>query len=118
MGARTLPHIPSRCSERPGFPGTLPDLLQDVSTLTAPSPILKTEALTVRFGGLAALTSVTLSVPAGQIPGVIGPHGAGKSTLFNRLTRVLKPTSGRVVFHREGLPGASPPPISPQADPA
>src|SRR2546428_6074515 len=115
MGARTLPHIPSRCSERPGFPGTLPDLLQDVSTLTAPSPILKTEALTVRFGGLAALTRVTLSVPAGQIRGIIGPHRAGKSTLFNCLTGVLRPTSGPIVFNGEDNAGPPPPPIPPQA---
>src|SRR2546428_11484509 len=117
MGARTLPHIPSRCSERPGFPGTLPDLLQDVSTLTAPSPILKTEALTVRFGGLAALTSVTLSVPAGQIRGVICPHRARKSPLFNRPTRGARPTSRPVLFHGEGNAGLPPPTSLPEGTP-
>src|SRR2546428_12513699 len=117
MGARTLPHIPSRCSERPGFPGTLPDLLQDVSTLTAPSPILKTEALTVRFGGLAALTSVTLSVPAGQIPGDIGPHRAGKAPLFHHPTGAPRAPSGPVAVHRQGNPRLPPHPHSPQAGP-
>src|SRR5213593_492786 len=79
-----------------------------VSTTTAQSPILTTEALTVRFGGLAALTNVSLRVPAGEIRAIIGPNGAGKSTFFNCLTGVLRPTSGRILFHGEDITGLPP----------
>ena len=61
------------------------------------APILRTENLTERFGGLTALNNVTIEVPRGEIRAVIGPNGAGKSTFFNCLTGVLRPTSGRVV---------------------
>jgi len=101
--------------ERPGFPGALLDLVARVSTLTASSPILTTEALTVRFGGLAALTNVSLRVPAGEIRGIIGPNGAGKSTFFNCLTGVLRPTSGRIMFNGEDIAGLPPYTISRKA---
>src|SRR5213593_2272735 len=83
-----------------------------VSTTTAQSPILTTEALTVRFGGLAALTNVSLRVPSGEIRGIIGPNGAGKSTFFNCLTGVLRPTSGRILFKGEEITGLPPDRIS------
>src|SRR5213593_5270063 len=83
-----------------------------VSTTTAQSPILTTEALTVRFGGLAALTNVSLRVPSGEIRGIIGPNGAGKSTFFNCLTGVLRPTSGRIMFNGEDITGLPPDRIS------
>ena len=104
-----------RRSERPGEPGALLDPLQGVPTLTAPLSILKTEGLTVRFGGLAALNNVSLTVPAGEIRGIIGPNGAGKSTFFNCLTGVLRPTSGRIIFNGEDIAGLPPHTISRKA---
>jgi branched-chain amino acid transport system ATP-binding protein len=77
--------------------------------------LLKTEALTVRFGGLAALSNVSLAVPGGEIRGIIGPNGAGKSTFFNCLTGVLRPTSGRIVFSGEDITGLPPHAISRKA---
>jgi branched-chain amino acid transport system ATP-binding protein len=108
------PHIPRR-SERPGKPGALLDSLAPVPTLNASAPILKTEALTVQFGGLAALSKVSLAVPRGEIRGVIGPNGAGKSTFFNCLTGVLRPTSGRILFNGEDIAGLPPHTISRKA---
>jgi branched-chain amino acid transport system ATP-binding protein len=79
----------------------------------AASPaILRTEHLTVRFGGLTALNHVSLSVARGEIRAVIGPNGAGKSTLFNCLTGVLRPTSGRIVLDGQDIAGLPPHAIS------
>ena len=64
----------------------------------ASAPILRTELLSVRFGGLAALSQVNFEVAPGEIRAIIGPNGAGKSTFFNCLTGVLRPTSGRILF--------------------
>lgn len=66
---------------------------------------LTTELLTVRFGGLAALSRVNFSVQRDQIHAIIGPNGAGKSTFFNCLTGVLRPTSGRILFNGEEITG-------------
>jgi branched-chain amino acid transport system ATP-binding protein len=79
---------------------------------TAPPPILRTEGLTVRFGGLTALNQVSFSVAPGEIRAVIGPNGAGKSTLFNCLTGVLRPTTGRVVLQGQDITGFPPHAIS------
>jgi branched-chain amino acid transport system ATP-binding protein len=68
-------------------------------------PILRTDALTVRFGGLTALNRVDFAVQRGEIRAVIGPNGAGKSTFFNCLTGVLRPTSGRIRFNGEDITG-------------
>jgi branched-chain amino acid transport system ATP-binding protein len=67
--------------------------------------VLTTELLTVRFGGLAALSQVNFSVQRDQIHAIIGPNGAGKSTFFNCLTGVLRPTSGRILFNGDEITG-------------
>src|SRR6202521_2266554 len=67
--------------------------------------ILSTERLTVRFGGLAALSQVNFEVKRDEVCAIIGPNGAGKSTFFNCLTGVLKPTSGRILFNGEDITG-------------
>jgi branched-chain amino acid transport system ATP-binding protein len=69
------------------------------------SPLLKTELLSVRFGGLAALSDVDFQVGRDEIRAVIGPNGAGKSTFFNCLTGVLRPTGGRIIFNGEDITG-------------
>ncbi len=67
--------------------------------------MLLTELLTVRFGGLAALSDVNFEVARGEIRAIIGPNGAGKSTFFNCLTGVLRPTSGRIIFNEQEITG-------------
>ena len=64
--------------------------------------LLRTEDLTVKFGGLTALDSVTFDIRRGEILGMIGPNGAGKTTCFNAITGVYRPTSGSVIF--DGAP--------------
>jgi branched-chain amino acid transport system permease protein len=71
-------------------------------------PLLEVEGLTVRFGGLVALRSVSLSVPAHGIVAVIGPNGSGKSTLFNAVTGLLRADSGSVRFAGEQIAGMPP----------
>src|SRR5271155_271731 len=81
-------------------------------SMPAAAPLLRTEALTLRFGGLTALNQVNFAVERGEIRAVIGPNGAGKSSFFNCLTGVLRPSSGRILFNGEDITGASPDRIS------
>ena len=83
--------------------------------MTSDSAILRTERLTVRFGGLTALNDVSVAVPRGEIRAIIGPNGAGKSTFFNCVTGVLRPTAGRIVFEGEDIAGLPPHRISRKA---
>src|SRR4026208_1565763 len=73
----------------------------------ASAPVLRTDMLTVRFGGLAALNQVNFEVQRGEIRAIIGPNGAGKSTFFNCLTGVLRPTAGKIFFGGEDITGLS-----------
>jgi len=63
------------------------------------SVILKTEKLTMKFGGLKAVDEVDMAVEKGSVHALIGPNGAGKTTLFNVVTGLYIPTSGRVLFN-------------------
>jgi branched-chain amino acid transport system ATP-binding protein len=78
----------------------------------ADAPILRTQGLTVRFGGLAALNGVDFEVKREEIRAIIGPNGAGKSTFFNCLTGVIRPTSGRIEFNGRTITGLPPNRIS------
>ena len=66
-------------------------------------PILAVRDVTVRFGGIVALDSVSFDVAEGQIVGLIGPNGAGKTTLFNCLSRLYTPQHGDVRFRGRSL---------------
>jgi branched-chain amino acid transport system ATP-binding protein len=78
----------------------------------ASAPILRTEDLTVRFGGLTALNQVNFELAREEIRAVIGPNGAGKSTFFNCLTGVRRPSSGRILFDGDDITGLSPDRVS------
>ncbi len=71
----------------------------------ATAAIIKTELLSVRFGGLAALSEVNFEAARGEIHAIIGPIGAGKSSFFNCLSGVLRPTGGRFIFDGEDVTG-------------
>lgn len=61
-------------------------------------PILEVNGLTKAFGGLTAVSDVSLTVGQGEILGVIGPNGAGKTTFFNVIAGSMPPTTGTVIF--------------------
>ena len=70
--------------------------------------VLKTEDLSIEFGGLKAVDNFTAEIHAGELVGLIGPNGAGKTTIFNLLTGVYKPTSGDISICGESILGKNP----------
>ncbi|MEE3503537.1 branched-chain amino acid ABC transporter ATP-binding protein/permease [Acidiphilium acidophilum] len=78
------------------------------AAIAGPPAALAVRDLTVRFGGLVALKSVSLDVPAGGVVAVIGPNGSGKSTLFNSITGLVTPSGGSVEFAGQELLGRRP----------
>lgn len=71
----------------------------------ASGPLLETEGLTRRFGGLVAVNKVDFSLKRGSIASLIGPNGAGKTTFFNLLVGVYTPSEGTVSFGGRQLQG-------------
>jgi len=61
-------------------------------------PVVEVEGLSLRFGGLQALSDVSLKVAEWEIVGLIGPNGAGKTTAFNCITGFYRPDAGRVLY--------------------
>jgi branched-chain amino acid transport system ATP-binding protein len=68
---------------------------------------LAAHEVTVRFGGLTALSAVSIEVQPGRIAGLVGPNGAGKSTLLAVLSGLLRPNGGRVYLHGDDVTNAS-----------
>jgi branched-chain amino acid transport system ATP-binding protein len=64
--------------------------------------------VTVRFGGIVALSDVVLEVPGAKVVGLVGPNGAGKSTLFAVLSGLLRPTHGRVLMDGDDVTHSTP----------
>ena len=65
--------------------------------------LLEVKGLTMRFGGLTAVSKVDFAVEKGQVFSVIGPNGAGKTTVFNAITGIYEPTEGDVLFEGRAL---------------
>lgn len=72
-------------------------------------PILALDGVSLRFGGLKALTDVSFGVAPGSITAVIGPNGAGKTSLFNCISGFYRPQAGSIAFEGESIIGLHPP---------
>ncbi|MGO9571695.1 MAG: ABC transporter ATP-binding protein [Desulfomonilaceae bacterium] len=70
--------------------------------------VLRTEQLSITFGGLKALNGVNFEIREGEVLAVIGPNGAGKTTFFNVLSGNLRPDSGRVIFKGKDITALPP----------
>lgn len=64
--------------------------------------VLKTDTMTMRFGGVTAVFQLNLDIREHQIVALIGPNGAGKTTAFNMITGVYTPTEGDVIYTAPG----------------
>jgi len=60
------------------------------------APLLDAQGVTIRFGGLTAVSDFNLAIASHELVGLIGPNGAGKTTIFNMLTGVYQPTEGTI----------------------
>jgi branched-chain amino acid transport system ATP-binding protein len=69
------------------------------------SAILQVKNLSVRFGGLAAITDMSMEVREGEVLSLIGPNGAGKTTAFNAITGYLAASAGEMMFRGRNLKG-------------
>jgi branched-chain amino acid transport system ATP-binding protein len=76
--------------------------------MTTPVPLLETKALTMRFGGVTAVSEVDFTLREAELRCLIGPNGAGKSTFFKMLTGQLAPSAGTIMFRGRPVAGASP----------
>ena len=79
--------------------------LKDAATAT---PLLRTAGLTKHFGGMAAVDNAAFEVLQGEILGLIGPNGSGKTTALNMLSGFLAPDRGKVWLAGEDVSGLSP----------
>jgi branched-chain amino acid transport system ATP-binding protein len=70
--------------------------------------LLEVTDVSLRFGGISALSGVSLSIADGETLAVIGPNGSGKTSLFNCVTGIYRPTAGSIAFRGEPLIGRSP----------
>jgi branched-chain amino acid transport system ATP-binding protein len=77
-------------------------------TEAAPNALLSVRDVTLRFGGVSALTGVDFEVHAGELFAVIGPNGAGKTSIFNCINAVYRPQQGSIRFDGTEIVGRKP----------
>lgn len=70
--------------------------------------LLTCEDLVMKFGGLTAIDHLSFHVEQGEIVGLIGPNGSGKTTVFNVISGIYRPTAGRIVFAGQDITGYKP----------
>lgn len=70
--------------------------------------LLRFEGVTKNFGGLTAVNNLSLTISRGEIVGLIGPNGSGKTTVFNLISGFYKPTSGKIIYKDENISGKPP----------
>ena len=70
--------------------------------------LLSCTGLTMRFGGLAALNRLDVQVEEGDVIGLVGPNGSGKTTFFNVLTGIYTPSEGHIVFDGKDITARTP----------
>jgi len=70
--------------------------------------MLRTEGLTMRFGGLTAVSDFNISIEKNEIVGLIGPNGAGKTTAFNLITGVYRPSAGNIYYKDRDITALKP----------
>jgi branched-chain amino acid transport system ATP-binding protein len=68
--------------------------------------LLRTARVTIRFGGLTAVSNLDLEIGRNELVGLIGPNGAGKTTVFNLITGVYQPTEGGIFFDGQSITGS------------
>ncbi len=74
-----------------------------MSSIAEPTPLLSCRDLSMHFGGLAALDRLDLDVHQGEVLGLVGPNGSGKTTIFNVITGIYRPTGGSVAMEGRSL---------------
>ena len=73
----------------------------DIGQVSDAGPLLVVDNVSKKFGGVLALSAVSLEVNRGDIVGIIGPNGSGKTTLVNTITGFIKPDKGRLSSRAE-----------------
>ena len=76
--------------------------------MMAGQSLISVDKLTMRFGGLTALDELSMTVHEGEILGLLGPNGSGKTTFFNVLTGLYKASSGSISLDGENILGKTP----------
>ena len=72
------------------------------------SPLLKVSQLNKNFGGVQAITDLSFELARGELLGLIGPNGSGKTTTVNMITGFVKPTEGEIIYRGRNITGKAP----------
>ncbi len=97
----------SACRAKVGAARITPNGARAVRQLNT-MPLLEIDNVSVRFGGLKALSGFAFHVDAGELVGLIGPNGAGKTTAFNVATGIYPPTTGAITLNGQRIDGQAP----------
>jgi branched-chain amino acid transport system ATP-binding protein len=74
----------------------------------SPEPLLQVTQLRKNFGGVQAINSISFDLPQGELLGIIGPNGSGKTTIVNLITGFVKATSGEVLYKGQDITNRPP----------